>query len=131
MFFYSRSSQQSAVTNYFNPSRRHIHRHQDVNLKRQRVGPQTMITNYFKPHPKFKPTGNVSWTNLGNEAINPVWLLEWKKHTRIPTDSLRKNAVLNYLEVKRAGRELARLKIKYDGPVLPHFSMQIRVMRNK
>ena len=106
-----------------------IHSPRDVNLRTKRIGPQTMITAYFKPYPKFKQTGQVVWTELGNEAINPMWIQRWKHHTIIPSSGLLKAAILNSLGSKRARRYLKQLAKKYDGPVLPSFTTQIRVMR--
>jgi len=89
-----------------------------------------MITAYFKPYPKFKPTGIVTWTELTNEAINPSWIQTWKKHTIIPSSSLLKAAVLNSLGSKRACCYLKQISKKYDGLNLPSFTEQIRVMRD-
>ena len=121
---------QTVIPAYFNPSGRVLHFSRNVNLQTKRIGPQTMITTYFKPYPKFKPTGIVTWTELTNEAINPAWVQAWKKYTRIPSSSLLKAAVLNSLESKRARRYLKQMSKKYDGPNLPSFTEQIRVMRD-
>lgn len=129
--FIFRSWKQTKISSYFKPSKRKIRLHEDVNFKTKRIGVQTMISAYFKPYPKFKPTGNVAWTQLSNEAVNPSWLQKWKNHTRIPSSDLRKAAVLNSLGSKHAKRELKRMAKKYDGPILPPFSTQTRVMREQ